>query len=62
MVLFLSILGWSLLESFGLVRRAGLMYNLHNKGGPTAGASTASPMPKSVSISREGKKSTVDGL
>ena len=34
MALFLSILGWSLLESLA-VRRAGSIYNLQRKGGPT---------------------------
>ena len=62
MVLFLSILGWSLLESFGSVCRAELIYNVHKKGGPAGGVLAASPMPKSVSFSRKGKRSTIDGL
>ena len=61
MVLFLSILGRSLLESLGLIRGARSINNLHKKGGPTRGASVASSIPKSVSFSRKGKRSIVDG-
>ena len=36
--------------------------NLQRKGGPLGGVLNASPMPKSVSFSRKGKRSTVDGF
>ena len=62
MVLFLSILGWSLLESLGTIFRAGLMYNLHKRSGPVRCVSAASPMPKPISFLRKGKRSTMDGL
>ena len=62
MVFFLSILGWSLPESLGLIRQAESINNLHKKGGPAGGASAASSMPKSDSFSRKGKRSTVDGF
>ena len=46
----------------GPVRRAESIYNLHRKGGLMGGVPTASPMPESVSFSRKGKRSTVDGF
>ena len=61
MVLFLSILGWSLLESLESIRGAESINNLHKKGGPAGDAPATSSMPKSVSFSRKGKISTVDG-
>ena len=41
------------------VRRAGLMYNLHRKGGPAGGVPVASPMTKSIFFLRKGKGLTV---
>ena len=61
MVLFLSILGWSLLESPG--RSSGWIdLQPAQKGWSSRSVSTASPMPKSVSFLRKGKRSTVDGF
>ena len=39
-----------------------MIYNLHRKGGMAGGVSAASPMPKSISFLRNGKRSTVDGF
>ena len=36
--------------------------NLHRKGGPAGGVLVASLMPKSISFSRKGKRSIVDGF
>ena len=44
------------------VRLAESIYNLHRKGGPIEGVLAASPMPKSISFSRNGKRLTVDGF
>ena len=38
------------------------MYNLHRKGGPAGGVTTASPMAKSVSFLPKRKRSIVDGF
>ena len=60
MVLFLSKLGWSSLESLG--RSSGRIdIQPAHKGWSGGGASTASWMPKSVSFLRKGKRSTIDG-
>ena len=55
MVLFLSILGWSLLESLEPIRGAESINNLHKKGGPVGDAPATSSMPKSV-LSHEKEK------
>ena len=39
-----------------------MIRNLHKKGGPAGGVPVASPMPKSISFLRKGKRSTVDGF
>ena len=59
MVLFLSILGWSLLELLG--RSSGRIdIQPAQKGWSGGSVSAASPMHKPVSFLRKGKRSTVD--
>ena len=57
MVLFLSILGWSLLESLGRID-----IQPAQKWWSDKGMSTGSPMPKSISFLRKGKRSIVDSF
>ena len=57
MVLLLSILDWSLLESLGRID-----IQPAQKGWFSGGMPATSPMAKSVSFSRKGKKSIVDGF
>ena len=61
MVLFLAILGWSLLESLG---RSSGRINIQpaQKGWSGRGMSTTSPMPKLVSFLRKGKRSIIDSF
>ena len=61
MVLFLSILGWSLLESLG--RSSGRIdIQPTQKGWSDKGMPVVSLMPKSVSFLRKGKRSAVDSF
>ena len=62
MVLFLSILGWNLLESLGQSVEPDRYTTCTKKDGPAGVVPVASPMPKSVSLSRKGKRSAVDGF
>ena len=61
MVLFLSILGWSLLESLG---RSSSQIDIQpaQKGWSGKGMPVASSMPKSVFFLRKGKRSVVDSF
>ena len=52
-------------DGFGtseLIRRACTTCNLHKKGSPARGVLAASPMHKSASFLRKGKRSTVDSF
>ena len=61
-MLFLLILDWSLLESLGRSVGPDRYATCTKKGGLARGVSSASPMAKSVSFLRKGKRLIADGF